>query len=178
MAPIQETISSWSQTQAQCDIKNTILTLFVKNVLALCYPFLEVWRTAVFQANAPRSHIPERFRLGFLQLSAQWHAWLVLSQLIWVQKKKGAWRISTWHLKYLKEWKKRQFVQLAGIHRCNKSSHRSQRGHIWAFLILENREQIISYTGLTGEFVPQIISNDEFYSCSISEMLTYPINVQ
>lgn len=95
-------------------------------------------------------------------------------------KKKGAWRISTWHLKYLKERKKRQFVQFAGIHRCNKSSHRSQRGHIWAFLILENREHIILYTGLTGfgEFVPQIISNDEFYSRSITEMLIYPINVQ
>lgn len=101
--------------------------LLVKNVLALCYPFLEVWGTAVFQANAPRSHIPERFRLGFLQLSAQWHAWLVLSQLVWVQKRETK---GSAHDTNLKERKKWRFVRLAGIRRCNKSSHRSQRGHM------------------------------------------------
>lgn len=52
---------------------------------------------------------------------------------------------------------------------------------VWSYIgIFNSQKQIILYAGLTGfgEFVPQIISNDEFYSHFISKMLTYPSNLQ
>lgn len=83
----------------------------------LCYPFLEAWGTAVSQANAPRSHIPERF---LLQL---WRVWFVLSQLFWVQKRSLKDHYLTYTIFIPKEWKKRWFVRVAGARQCNKVSY-------------------------------------------------------
>lgn len=108
MAPIQETISMRPKTGLVWYKELDPRVLLVKNVFALSCPFLEVWGTAVFQASTPRSHIPARFST-FLQLLARWHAWLVLSQLAWVQKKKKTKELERSALDTnLKEWKKQR----------------------------------------------------------------------
>lgn len=91
--------------------------------------------------------------------------------------KKGAWRITTWHIQF-SFLKNEKSDDLCGL----REPVSAIKCHILVFLIPQNIEKIISYTGLTGfgEFVPQIMSNDELcsFACCIPKMLTIPSNSQ